>query len=158
MPLPLDSKEVTFGETTFTINKMMPQEAKKVFLTHVRPMLRGALSANVSDNANSWQMYLAALTDAPQEHYDAAVQAMYTKINYTRPNAPVSQPLANDEANAFQDLDMVHILLLDVRAFTVNFRGSWDVLQAEFPKLNLILSQLFQKTSTPSSGTPLTPD
>ena len=158
MPLPLDSKEVTYGETTFFINKLMPRAAKKVFMDHMRPMLKGGLEANVDDSANQWQLILALITGAPQAHYDAAVHEMYKNINYTRPNVTVPQPLVNDEDNAFQDLDMVHILLLDVRAFAVNFQGSWSVLTSEYPILNLLIRSLDQKTSTPSSGTPLTPD
>ena len=135
----LAEPEVTFGNTTFRISKLLPMEAKKLFMGHVRPMLRGALSANVQSEADNWQMALAAFTDAPQEHYDAIAAALYRHITYQR--ADSQEPpmvLAGDEENAFQDLDMAHALLLDARAFIVNFRGSWAVLESEFPALALI--------------------
>ena len=150
---PLDARDVTFGDVTFHIGKMMPLEAKRVFMSHVRPLLRGALSADTGDSADGWQIMLAAITDAPQQHYDALAQALYRHIDYTAPLQPTPVPLLNNEALAFKDLDMVHILMLDVRAFTVNFLGSWAVLRSEFPQLSQVSAQLDTATSILSSQT-----
>ena len=61
----LDDREVTFGETTFSIGKMLPVEAKKVFMEHVRPMLEGALGAQVSEGGGGIEMALGIVARAP---------------------------------------------------------------------------------------------
>ena len=51
---------------------------------------------------------------------------------------------------------MAHILLLDARAFAVNFYESWAVLQSEFPSLSQIIQSItVQETLTPSSINPV---
>ena len=121
-------------------------------MTHVRPLLEGALS--VQADGGGMAMLLGIIAKAPQHHYDALVKALYTQITFTSPGQTTPTVLATDEALAFKDLDMAHILLLDVRAVYVNFLGSWDVLRSEWPRLNQISAQLSQETSTPSSTTP----
>ena len=37
-------KEFTYGDVTFRVDKLLPQEAKVVFIDHVRPLMEGALS------------------------------------------------------------------------------------------------------------------
>ena len=133
-PVPVPDKAVTF-----TISKMLPMDAKQVFMGHVRPLLRGALGAgDVKAGAGNWLMALAAFTDAPQEHYDAIVRELYKHIVYKRADSREAPTmLSGDEENAFRDLDMAHILILDARAFVVNFRESWRVVISEFPVLAL---------------------
>ena len=148
----LDDREITYEGVTFYIGKLLPMEAKKVFMEHVRPMLEGALS--VQADGGVFAMILGVVAKAPQQHYDAVMAALYPQITYRTADMPQPMPLAKDEANAFKDLDMAHILMLDVRAFAVNFRGSWDVLQSEFPQLNLLMQASTPETSTPFSITP----
>ena len=136
---PLDAREVTFGDVTFQIGKMFPMEAKRVFMNHVRPLLRGALSAE-TNGGDQWQLLLAAFTDAPQEHYDAITRSLYSHIQYKNSEATVLMPLLGDEENAFKELDMAHSLMLDGRAFYVNFHESWGVVTSALPSL----SQAFQ--------------
>lgn len=131
----LDSRTVTYGNVTFHISKMLPMEAKRVFMNHVRPLLRGALSANVKESDGQWQLILAAFTDAPQEHYDAVQRALYSHIRYVTEGKEAPTLLRGDEENAFKDLDMAHSILLDARAFAVNFGESWRVAFSEFPSL-----------------------
>ena len=147
----LDAREVVFGDVTFHIGKLMPMEAKRVFLKDVRPLLRGALNAEVGDMVSSngdkggggqWKILLAAFTDAPQEHYDAIVRALYSHITYTAPGSNSRQPLLGDEENAFKDLDMAHSLMLDARAFFLTFSESWSVILSEFPPLNRAFQSL----------------
>ena len=83
---PLDAREVTFGDVTFQIGKMFPMEAKQVFMNHVRPLLRGALSAETK-GGDQWQLLLAAFTDAPQKHYDAIIHSLYSHIQYKNSEA-----------------------------------------------------------------------
>ena len=150
---PLDAPEVTFGDTTFYIGKMLPVEAKQVFLAHVRPLFRGALSADIKDG-NDWQIFVAAFTDAPQAEYDSLTRALYRHVTYKSPNQPAPMPLLGDEENAFAGLDMVHILAVDARSFYRNFRGSWDVLRSMFPAIGPALQSLVRQTQTLSSGIP----
>ena len=131
---------VTYGDVTFTIHKLLPMEAKRVFMAHVRPLLRGALSADVKDGESNWALALAAFTDAPQEHYDAIVRALYGQITYQSPGDPHPKRLLGDEENAFKDLDMAHSVMLDARAFVVNFRGSWAAVLSALPQA----AQLFR--------------
>ena len=137
---PWEAREVRFGNVTFRIGKMLPLEAKRVFMHHVRPLLRGALNAE-SNGTGKWQILLAAFTDAPQEHYDAIVTALYGHITYTAPGVTTPTMLLGDEENAFKDLDMAHSLMLDGRAFYINFFESWDVVLSEFPSLKPALQQ-----------------
>lgn len=148
---PLTDSEFTLGGVSFKINKMLPIEAKRVFMGHVRPLLRGALSADadvefsqeidqqIEDSGQSsrqWKLALAAFTDAPQEHYDAIVRAMYGHIVYTKPGGSPT-PLFGDEENCFnatEGFEAAHIVMLDIRAFCVNFTGSLGVVLSEFTR------------------------
>ena len=49
-----DDRDVTYGDVTFRIGKLMSIEAKQVFMTHVRPLLEGALSVQ-ADTVAGWQ-------------------------------------------------------------------------------------------------------
>ena len=156
---------VTYGDVTFRIRKLLPMPAKAVFMDHVRPLLRGALSADMpakrpgsgeDDVADvPWmKVALAAFTDAPGEHYKEIVKALYSKITYQRADMSKPMPLLNREDHAFQNLDMAHSLALDARAFIVNFSASFSVAASEFPHLAQVFQSLKQSTSTPSSPTP----
>ena len=145
----LDAREVVFGDVTFKIGKLMPMEAKRVFLKDVRPLLRGALNAEVGDLESSngdgggqWKILLAAFTDAPQEHYDAIVRSLYAHIKYATPGNNEPQCLLGDEENAFKDLDMAHSLMLDARAFFLTFSESWSVILSEYPSLKRAFQSL----------------
>ena len=130
--------EYSRNGVTFTIRKLLPLEAKQVFLKHVRPLIRGALNANIPDKmaeSEMWRIILAAITDAPIEHYDALMRRLYRDITFTYDGEKVPQMLAGNEELAFKDLDMAHILALDVRAFAVNFQGSWAVAISEYRNL-----------------------
>ena len=147
--MPLTDTNVTLGETKFIINKLLPQDSKMVFMKHIRPMLGGAQNAKLEQGEESagWKIILAAFTDAPYEHYESMCKEMYTTITYSNANTQGEyMVLAGDESNAFVGLDMAHTIILDVRAFAVNFSESWDVMLSAFPTLNKLLAQL----STPT--------
>ena len=146
-------KEFTYGDTTFRVDKLLPQEAKAVFMAHVRPLLEGALAAESGGGGDGLAMILGIVAKAPQTHYDAVMRALYQHISYTSPDQVQPQRLAGDEERAFANLNMAHILLLDARAFAVNFHESWAVLQSEFPSLSQIIQQLPSETSTLSLPT-----
>ena len=146
-------KEFTYGDVTFRVDKLLPQEAKAVFMAHVRPLLEGALSVE-SGGGDGLAMILGIVAKAPQTHYDAVMRALYQHVYYTSPDQVQPQRLAGDEERAFANLDMAHLLLVDARAFAVNFHESWDVLQSQFPSLNRIIQSLPQETLTPSSTIP----
>ena len=146
MNLPELEHEVTFGEVSFSIKKLMPMEAKEVFVGHVRPLLRG-LNAEMPNSQEvaskgedfkmmlGFKMMLAAFTEAPEAHYKAIVKAMSKRITFTSPSNKSPLTLAGNEELAFKDLDMAHILLLEGRAFGVNFFGSCSILFEEFMRL-----------------------
>ena len=112
-----DDRTITWGDATFEIRKLLPTEAKPLFIRHVRPLLRGALSAeagsgpppNANGNGNvaeaelggyigsteTWRVLLAAFTDAPAEHYEAISKAMARSIVVSR--GGVKKPLAGNE-------------------------------------------------------------
>ena len=99
-------------------------------------------------------MLLGIIAKAPQHHYDALVKALYTQITFHLTGADHAHRASHRRGFSIQRLGYGHILLLDVRAVYVNFRGSWDVLRSELPRLDQISAQLSQETSTPSSTTP----
>ena len=140
MNLPELEPEVTFGDVSFSIKKLMPMEAKEVFMGHVRPLLRG-LNAEMPDsqgaasNGAGIKMMLAAFTEAPEAHYKAIVKALSKRITFTSPSNKSPLTLAGNEELAFKDLDMAHILLLEGRAFGVNFFGSCSILFEELVRL-----------------------
>ena len=80
-------------------------------------------------------MMLAAFTEAPEAHYKAIVKAMSKRITFTSPSNKSPLTLAGNEELAFKDLDMAHILLLEGRAFGVNFFGSCSILFEELVRL-----------------------
>ena len=132
------SNEYSRNGVTFTIRKLLPMDSKRVFLKHVRPLVRGALSADAPKNANEsalWRIFLAAITDAPIDHYEMLMHYLYEHITFTYEGEKVPQVLRGNEELAFKDLDMAHILALEARAFAVNFQESWAVATSEFRKL-----------------------
>ena len=145
-------KEFTYGDVTFRVDKLLPQEAKVVFIDHVRPLMEGAL--NVQTGGDTLALIMGVIAKAPAFHYYAVMKALYQHISYTSPDQVQPQRLAGDEERAFANLDMAHLLLVDARAFAVNFHESWDVLQSQFPSLGQIIQSLPQETLTPSSTTP----
>ena len=152
----LDDREVTYEGVTFQFGKLLPQEAKRVFMGHVRPLLGGALSAPADSGLSG--MIMGAIVNAPQEHYDAIMDALYPMVTYRKADMPQPMPLKNgridDTANAFDGMDMAHMLMIDAQAFAVNFLGSWRVLQSEFPQLALLIQASTPEISTPSFTTP----
>ena len=148
-----DDRTVTWGETTFEIRKLLPTEAKPLFIRHVRPLLRGALAAETGPTGETepWRIMLAAFTDAPSEHYEAISTAMARCIIASR--AGTQRPLAGNEEWAWQGLEGAHMVLLDARAFTVNFRGWLGVVTKELPQVAQAFASLVPPTETPSSGT-----
>ena len=150
-PLPGKTDRV---DATFEIRKLLPTEAKPLFIHHVRPLLRGALSAEAPAGGGAtegWRSMLAAFTDAPAEHYDAISKAMARGIIVTRGSDKRS--LSGQEEWAFQGLEGAHMVILDTRAFVANFRGWLDVAISEFPQLVQVFASLVPPTETPSSGT-----
>ena len=148
-----DDRTITWGDATFEIRKLLPTEAKPLFIRHVRPLLRGALSAEApaSGATEPWRVMLAAFTDAPAEHYEAISKAMARGIIVTR--AGEKRALAGNEEWAWQGLEPAHMCILDVRAATVNFRESLAVAVSELPQLAQVFASLAPETSTPSSET-----
>ena len=150
--LPAD-RVISWGEAEFTINKLLPVEAKALFVRHVRPLFRGALSAEApkgdGESAGGWRIALAAFTDAPTEHYEAISSAMARSITVRR--GDVKRPLAGNEEWAFQGLEGAHAMLLDGRAFLINFFGWWPVVTQEFPALSQAIASLGDEMQTPSS-------
>ena len=74
-------KEFTYGDVTFRVDKLLPQEAKAVFMAHVRPLLEGALAAESGGGGDGLAMILGIVAKAPQTHYDAVMRALYQHIN-----------------------------------------------------------------------------
>ena len=137
-------------DATFTIRRLLPMEQKRVFMRHVRPLLRGVLSA---ETGAGWQVLVAAITDAPLEHYEALTGELYRHITYER--AGQRGVLAGNEEFAFLELDMGHILRLDAQAFLVNFSESWRVVRLEFAPLLRDIQSL--GLETPMNSSPLSP-
>ena len=148
-----DDRTISWGDATFEIRKLLPTEAKPLFIRHVRPLLRGALSAEAPADGETepWRIMLAAFTDAPTEHYEAISAAMAKAIIVTR--AEEKRPLAGNEEWAWQGLEGAHMVLLDGRAFVVNFRAWLDVAISELPQAAQAFASLVPPTETPSSGT-----
>ena len=162
-----EDRVITWGDSTFEIRKLLPTEAKPLFIRHVRPLLRGALSAESPGPppagaevateggylgaTETWRVILAAFTDAPAEHYEAVSHAMARSIVVTRKGE--KRPLASNEEWAFQGLEGAHMVMLDVRAFAINFKGWLDVAISGLPQLAQAFASLAPPTETPSSPT-----
>ena len=116
---------------------MLPIEAKRVFIHNVRPLLGGITRVKGGGDVGLPQIIVGTITEAPADQYDILVQKLYANIKYSTQEQPQFMPLARDEENAFKDLDMGHLLALEVRAFHVNFQRSYGVLLSEFPQLTV---------------------
>ena len=88
----LDDREITYGDVTFKIGKLLPKEAKHAFMRHVRPLIEGALAA--SGDGNLLQMALAVIAKAPQDHYDALMDILYRHITFSSPSSPTLHGVA----------------------------------------------------------------
>ena len=117
-----EDRTITWGEAQFTINKMLPMEAKSVFMAHVRPLCQGIL-ADVGEASESkevspvdwindlikpekagaaWKLIAAAFINAPYEHYLAISTAMSRSISVRR--GQETRVLQGNEEWAFQGL------------------------------------------------------
>ena len=146
---------VEWGDARFQINKLLPIEAKDLFVRHVRPLCRGALSASTGDGnagqADTWRIILAAFSDAPTDHYEAISRAMSGAITCTRGGE--SRIVRDNEAWCFQGLEGAHAVVLDGRAFVINFFDWLPVVASEFPSLLQAFNQSESETETLSSPT-----
>ena len=139
-------REVTYGETTFYIGKLLPMDSYTIFLNHILPVIGKVLGSNADSDFG--------LSVIPQKHYKPIVAELRKHITFTSANQMTPAKVAGDEELAFRGLEPAHILLLETRAFAVNFSGSWDVLHSEFPRLEGMFTQLQRLISNPSSLTP----
>ena len=142
-----------FDGASFQIQKLLPGEAMRLFIHHVRPLLAGAAKANVSgeDNANQAiiKLMINAFTEAPADHYDHISRTMAQLIVVEREDG--KRKLAGNESWAFQGLTGAHMIMVDIKAFQVNFTEWWDVLISEFPSLGALAENINMPTSIPSS-------
>ena len=115
-------------------------------MNNVRPLLGGALGADMPEDVNQDQaiakIILSAFTNAPAEHYEAISKAMSQRIEVDRNGQ--KRFLINNEEWAFDGLEGMHAIIVDVRAFAINFIGWWDVLVSELPQL-LTMGDLVKK-------------
>lgn len=169
LPIPQDERTVTWGEAQFTINKMLPMEAKAVFVEHVQPLMHQIMRLldeiegdgeaedvqfAISDAVIGKRMMKRAamiFSALPPKHYRSISLAMSKSIQVRRGSE--SRFLAGNEAWAFQGLEGMHAVMLDGRAFLINFTGWLPVLLSEFPLLLQVFNSQSSGTSTPSSGT-----
>ena len=136
--------EVEYGNVTFRVRKMLPKEAKRLLLVHIRPLLGGLANTDVSKDASTWSMLLSAFVNAPLEHYDSIVAQLYKNIDYRKSGSGWMQLYGDDDA-AFADIDMAYILALEAKAFCLNFQESFSVAKSElFPEAMAFLNGKLQ--------------
>ena len=77
-----------FGDTRFVIKKLLPLEAKHLFIHNVRPLLKGLSKLKLNEDGQAFdnitETIISAFTDAPAEHYDAISHVMAKGIEVTR--------------------------------------------------------------------------
>ena len=165
-----DEKTVTWGEAQFPVNKMLPMEAKAVFVEHVQPLMHQimrlldemesgdeddeGIKITVSDTVVGKRMMKRAamiFSALPPKHYRSVSLAMSKSIQVRRGGD--TRFLAGNEEWAFQGLTGAHAVMLDGRAFLINFTEWLPVVLSEFPSLMQVFSSQSQGMSTPSSGT-----
>ena len=164
-----DEKTVTWGDAQFTVNKMLPMEAKAVFVEHVQPLMHQimrlldemgsddedeGIQITVSDTVVGKRMMKRAamiFSALPPKHYRSISLAMSKSVQVRR--GTETRFLAGNEEWAFQGLTGAHAVMLDGRAFLINFTEWLPVVLSEFPSLLQVFSSQSQGMSTPSSGT-----
>ena len=146
------------GETTFTINKVPPKALKDLLLRHVVPLLGSANNIPFQEGDRDWQTALRAVLGTLQgfdaDNYNQLMQGLYASVRYTNEQVSQPYPLADDQDNAFDGLDVVHLFELDYHVFTENFLPSWGVLLSRHPSLKAMGAYFHSLTSIPSSDTP----
>ena len=150
------AQDVTYGDLSVRINRLMPQESYRLFEV-LRPEIGRAVSAvNTGDSKLNIASFVAIVGVLSPEAVEVARKRMFERVFFTRPNSHPSatQLLANEDA-AFEGLSAFHIYDLLLRCFTVNFLDSWEEIHRLLDRagvLDMIPSQL--ATSSPSSPTP----
>ena len=81
----------------------------------------------------AWKLIAAAFINAPYEHYLAISTAMSRSISVRR--GQETRVLQGNEEWAFQGLEGAHAMILDARAFMVNYRPFLPVVMSEIPDL-----------------------
>ena len=149
---PLTATEVEIEGVRFQIRKLLPMEAFAV-IEAFRPAFKEAVAAGLGDTTDDMAKGIALLGGLPPERVDGLRRALFKQIIFRAPNAGTPQVLGGNEELAFKDLDVVHIYELIVRAFAVNFSGSWAALSSRFPALKMVSRLRLRETLTPSSPT-----
>lgn len=134
---PLDSQQVTIGDTTFHINKLMPEHSFELF----NRLLNGAGEA-LGDLLNIDPVNLAGNTAAqlvlgtkiaismPAEVLSMAKSELFSAVTFTDSNHPMPVPLQGGEDAAFDGKSGLRIWELVVRSFFVTFIEWYDDAQS----------------------------
>ena len=72
------------------------------------------------------QAIINGLGRLPYDHYVKIKRSLFQVTSYKRPDMDRFLPLTNDQENAFQGLEPIHIVLLVGEGFRENFTGSFD--------------------------------
>ena len=106
------------------------------------------------------QVAMGIIGNTPVHHYEALSQTFMTHSIFFRNNAGQWQGIATDYENATKDLLPIEIMLLDIRAFAVNFGESAAKLMEEFTKRAQMLAdqQAIPSEPIPSSVPESMPD
>ena len=123
-----DSDTVTFGDTTFKIEKLMPMEAWRVF-GKIRTSLASLATIPVLGGDNI-ALAIGIATGIPQDIFESIRRDLFAHVTFTSKSVPTPVKLITDEDGAFQDLEAYHVGEVMARCLYRNFIGSLDALQS----------------------------
>ena len=118
-----DERELTIGETHFTINKLLPMDGFRV-MEKIRVAV-GKSIRSVETGDTPATAIVSVLLSLPEETIAQIKTILFGAVTFTNRNAQTPRGLARDEAMAFVGLEPIHVYEVLARCLAVNFTQSF---------------------------------
>ena len=147
---PLTDETVTFGDTEFTIQRMMPLEAFRTFeairpgLASISDIVRSAFEAEhkgMDRNANMVGTAIEVIGKLDADIVEIGMKRLMQHVLFLRQGMTTGGPptpikVSSDMETAFMGMTVFQIYELLARAFAVNFTESFADLRSAWDKVS----------------------
>lgn len=153
----IQNPDFDLGGKQWRIKKLLPIEAKKVLYRYVFPLFNSAKEMDV-EGLPPPAIMLRVVSSADPEILEKLSEVFMRFCIYFKTDAGQYVKLVTDVENATKDMLPVELMILDVRAFAVNFGESVSKAVEEFRRRQETDNPMDQSAPTPSSTPVSTPD
>lgn len=148
----IQAAEFDLGDRQWRIKKLLPGEAKLILIHHVLPMFNDA--GDIDSSLPAAAIAFRVISSAKPEHYEALSATFLRHCIQVRNDAGQFVGLATDYEDATKNLLPIELILLDVRAFCVNFGESVSKVVEEFQRMQMEADNQTSPSEPIPSSTP----